>query len=511
MQRFTLSSAGWPPQRPASGRWSGPAAGVLAGLAALALGALSVTQPLAAAALALLTFLLAAVLFLYAHLPRLALGALGLCLIGYALFGRGFAYLGVAPLYVGEAALLLCLLAAALHTRWRVLAASPLTYLLGVYLLIGLVATVPQIGIYGLISLRDAVLWGYGLFALAVAALLIRFGAVTQVAATSLRFVPIFLVCAPLATLAVQLFGGAIPRLPGTDAALIEVKGGDVAVHLAGIAALLMLGLPRLLSRGRLSTLARHEWLWWALWLATAAIPVFRVRAGLLAIAAAVLIVLVLRPASRWGKPAALVVLLLTLALAFNVTARVGEDRNTISAEALLLNIQSIAGSSGEGYRDGTRGWRLRWWTEITHYTFGGPYFWTGKGYGINLADADGFQLGDHSLRSPHNGHLTILARSGVPGFAAWIVLQLTFALSLLRAYLRAQRNGQTLWARLNLFTLAYWAAFMVNASFDVYLEGPQGGIWFWCVFGFGLALLEVQRRAAATPPFQAALPGGTA
>ena len=35
----------------------------------------------------------------------------------------------------------------------------------------------------------------------------------------------------------------------------------------------------------------------------------------------------------------------------------------------------------------------------------------------------------------------------------------------------------------------------MINASFDVYLEGPQGGIWFWSFFGFGMALLEVQRR----------------
>jgi hypothetical protein len=33
-----------------------------------------------------------------------------------------------------------------------------------------------------------------------------------------------------------------------------------------------------------------------------------------------------------------------------------------------------------------------------------------------------------------------------------------------------------------------------VNASFDVYLEGPQAGIWFWCVFGFGIAALETQR-----------------
>jgi hypothetical protein len=34
----------------------------------------------------------------------------------------------------------------------------------------------------------------------------------------------------------------------------------------------------------------------------------------------------------------------------------------------------------------------------------------------------------------------------------------------------------------------AYWLAALVNASFDVYLEGPQGGIWFWSVIGLGIA-----------------------
>jgi hypothetical protein len=474
------------------------------GAAGLLVGVLAVYSPVTATAAALLTVLVALTLSLRRQLPRLALTTLGTCLLGYALFGRGFAYLGAPPLYVGELALVLCLAAALLNTRWRALAHSPLTYLLGLFMLTGLVATLSQVGVHGLDSFRDAVLWGYSLFALGVAALLLRLGAVTEVARSYLRFAAVFLACAPVAIFVFQTFGGALPRLPGTDAALIEIKGGDIAVHLAGVAALLLLGLPRLLSAGagRLSVLTRYEWLWWALWLATAAIPVFRVRAGLLAIAASGLLVLGLRLAARtgttgprWGKPAALIALLLTAALAFNFSVKLGEDRNTVSAEALLLNVQSIAGSSGEGYRDGTKGWRLRWWAEIVNYTIHGPYFWTGKGYGVNLADADGFQLGEGNLRSPHNGHLTILARSGVPGFAAWVILQLTFALSLMRAYFRATRAGQVLWARLNLWTLAYWAAFMVNAGFDVYLEGPQGGIWFWSLFGFGLALLETQRR----------------
>jgi hypothetical protein len=37
-----------------------------------------------------------------------------------------------------------------------------------------------------------------------------------------------------------------------------------------------------------------------------------------------------------------------------------------------------------------------------------------------------------------------------------------------------------------------YWVAFIVNASFDVFLEGPMGGVWFWVLFGFGLAAVRV-------------------
>lgn len=495
------------PSGPLSSLRAAPSLLILGGLGLLAcaamVGTLTVWNPLLATIAALLVFTLAAALAVRVHLPRLALAGLGVCLLGYAMMGRGFAYLGVAPLFIGELLLAACLLATLVSFAGKQLTQSKIVAVLLAFLLIGLIATLPHIGRYGLDALRDAVLWGYGLFGLVVAALLLHTGLTLQAARTYLKFVPVFLVWTPLAVIVFELFGSALPRFPGTDVALIELKGGDVAVHLAGIAALLMLGLPQLLrpAAQRLSASAssRQEWLWWALWLAAALIPVFRVRAGILAIAAAILIVLALRlgagVGTRWGKPALLFTLALTALLTFGGRISLGEERNTISAQALLLNLQGITGQTGDGDRDGSRGWRLKWWTDIVNYTVRGPYFWTGKGYGVNLADDDGYQLADRSLRSPHNGHLSILARSGVPGLLAWALLQLAFAAALLRAYLLAKRAGQDLWVRLNVWVLAYWTAFMVNASFDVYLEGPQGGIWFWCLFGFGLALLETQRR----------------
>ena len=194
---------------------------------------------------------------------------------------------------------------------------------------------------------------------------------------------------------------------------------------------------------------------------------------------------------ARITASAGAVVLML---VTFDVSIDIGDARK-ISPSQIAENAVSISNDHSSGTLEGSRTWRLMWWNRILGYTVHGDYFWTGKGFGINLADADGFQVySDHTLRSPHNGHLTILARSGVPGFALWALLQLGFAAALVRATLRAYRRKQDWWARLNVWILAYWLACVVNGGFDVFLEGPQGGIWFWSIMGFGMAALITQR-----------------
>ena len=47
-----------------------------------------------------------------------------------------------------------------------------------------------------------------------------------------------------------------------------------------------------------------------------------------------------------------------------------------------------------------------------------------------------------------------------------------------------------------------------MNASFDVYLQGPMGGIWYWSIIGLGIAVAgfiarearEVQDGSRAAP-----------
>jgi O-antigen ligase len=219
-------------------------------------------------------------------------------------------------------------------------------------------------------------------------------------------------------------------------------------VHLGGAAVFLLLGLHQVSMRPSKTRSSLKEWVWWMAWLAGYLVVATGNRGGLLAALIAILVVLLLRPLSEWGKVGLKVVLigsLLTVvffALDLDIDLR-GTSRK-ISPQQILANLQSITGSGPQEQLEGTKTWRLIWWNDIIDYTLFGEYFWTGKGFGINLADDDGFQVSTGApLRSPHNGHLTVLARTGIPGLILWTLLQGTFAVSLLRAYFHARRARQ--------------------------------------------------------------------
>ena len=187
-----------------------------------------------------------------------------------------------------------------------------------------------------------------------------------------------------------------------------------------------------------------------------------------------------------------------------DVVARAGDyilpppvsEGRPATIEQIFENIGSIFSPVEDEGLEGTKRFRLRWWGAIINYTVFGEHFWTGKGFGINLADADGFQANvDGSLRAPHNSHMTALARMGVPGFVLWVLLQGGFAIGLLWSVLVNRRAGDLKLAAMGGWILAYWAAMMVNTSFDPYLEGPQGGIWFWSLFGLGMVVMRFTTR----------------
>lgn len=438
-------------------------------------------------------------------LPRLFLYALAVLLIGYAVVGRGFAHLGVPPVYVGEIVLALGLVAALLGGGVRPAFRSRVVWLIVAFMAWGVWRTVPYLGKYGVVALRDGVTWGYAVFAILVSAFVLRTGWLPRIVRSYRHLVPLVLIGA-LAMIALDHFSGIRIVIPGSHAGLFDAKAGAIAVHLAGVGVFLTLGLHRVRNRGTDSVGSWMEWVWWGLWLGGFLMSGILNRGGMLAMVGALATVFVLRPSPRLAKVAFLGIMGLSALVVLDL--RVDLQKRELSTEQIVANLQSIAGADDEKSLAGTRDWRLRWWNTILDYTVFGPYFWTGKGFGVNLSIDDGILLhespDDPPTRSPHNGHLTVLARMGVPGLALWALLQATFGALMLKAYLRARRERRDDWARVNLWILAFWVAFLIHMNFSVFLEGPHGGIWFWSLLGFGIAALEIQKSLPRTAPRRA-------
>jgi len=415
-------------------------------------------------------------------------GALGVCLLGYGLFGRPFAYVGVPPVFIGEIMLVIgVVLAARVGRVGEALSSWPLR-LWAVLLVWVAVRTAPFLGRDGIDAARDAMQVGYGIYAVVLASLLLAEpDRLRELAAKYWTFALVMLWTAWVVYGLAKTLGEMKPTLPwAPDVTVFNGKGGDLMVQLTGVVAYMMVSARRL-------TVAQI-----VLAVFTVLIVMVSNRGGMVAFTLGMGAVWLMRPAGTGGSRfvytlAAL--MMLALLIGPLVQVKIQGGTRDLSVEQVVENVTSIFVSSGEGNLDGTKKWRLLWWGEIIDYTFGGPHFWTGKGFGVNLADADGFAVDEEgSLRSPHNGHLTILARAGVPGFLLWLALHLSWVGAILGAWVSARARDQRRWMALFAWLVGFWVAAMVNASFDVYLEGPMGGVWVWSVIGVGVAAVRLFR-----------------
>jgi len=470
---------------PPPGGWriGSPAAAVpLVGIACAILVGLAVALGPLGAVAAVLVLATAGIVLLGRRIVPVFLGSLGVLLIAYAFLGRGIAHVGIGPVYLGE--FVLALAVPALLYSLRRAHISAVHVLLIAFMIWGAVRTVPYIGTYGIDALRDAVTWGYGFFALAVSFTLTPRMLPIMVRAYRRLALPL-VAWMPIAAVLTLIYGSVLPAAPGSDVPLIYFKAGDSGVHLAGVAAFVLLGLY---GWGRARVLV-SDFLLWLAWLVSFAVVAAINRGGMVAASFAAFSGLFVRRLSRWLVPLGLGLLIVSAAWLVNPRVDLGIER-TVSVDQLVQNVTSIFTSQGGTQTEATKEWRLAWWGKIVGYTIQGPYFWTGKGYGINLAVDDGFtSVAESDLRAPHSTTFEVLARSGVPGLVLWLVLQVAFAATLLRAGFRARRAGNTALVAMLGWVFVYWSAALLNSSVDVYLDGPQGGIWFWAVIGLGLFL----------------------
>ena len=75
-----------------------------------------------------------------------------------------------------------------------------------------------------------------------------------------------------------------------------------------------------------------------------------------------------------------------------------------------------------------------------------------------------------------------------------WLVTGMAWFGMLLRNIALARRRGDPQWANVFIWNGCYAGAILIDATFDVALEGPMLGIWFWVLFGLGIASSMIYR-----------------
>jgi hypothetical protein len=418
---------------------------------------------------------------------------LGLLFVIYATLGRTGAHIGIplsreTGIYIGDLMLLLGLAMLTVQGGYERFFTLPIAWVWFLFFIWNLVQTLPYLPTYGMVSLRDGALWGYSLFAVIVASRLVARPSGFVVLFNQFGRFARYYVYFVLLVVPISLFfkddslGFAAPVLT----ALTPHVTGSMA-----FVACRFVSVP-------------GAW-WWAF-----AITIFasatQGRGVFMAFLAATAVLWLLNPWSMRPRVRSIGMigglgLLLAATMMLNLNLGISEHGRVVGPSQLLQNLVGALFQIGEtenGALDETRVWRMGVWNAIIDSTVFGPYFWTGKGYGINIVDDAGFSLDtDPPTRSPENAHITVLARSGVPGLLLWVVLQLTWAVGILRVVFFARRTGRRRATGLLTFLLAYWMEYMVHAATGTVLEGPYGGIPFWTIFGIGVAAVRMVRRDA--------------
>ena len=375
-------------------------------------------------------------------------------LVGYAFMGKSFAYIGLYPLYVSEMSIMLGVGAMFYTRRIGVSLRSPVMVLFFMWMIWGAFRTVPYMDRYGMMTLRDGVIWGYILFTMYVYELMM---------AKPLRFVYFMqryswfaLVCPFVLLVAwtiLLFFRDKIPFMPllgGSEYKIIAIKQGDIFVHLTGAITFSALFSKTIQNRGAATFRIVKRYM---------TLPVLRVlasllivvlassgRGGLLAFTLSLIIYCVfIRKTLRIAIIGFVLVVLVGFSAFSGISVSSDDGERIISFDSVVSRMTSMFGSD-DFQLESTRKWRLDWWGKIYHYTFEGNYF-LGKGFGINIADSDGFQTmlsmedAHIKLRSPHNVHMNVMARAGVPGFSLWVVMHLMWFLTMMLSYVYAKKT----------------------------------------------------------------------
>ncbi len=231
-------------------------------------------------------------------------------------------------------------------------------------------------------------------------------------------------------------------------------------------------------------------------------IVIFQARITYLQVIMLLLVFAFLRPRDAARMTGALLVggvlLALVLTAGVEITGRLGDK---FSIDFLFDHFASIWGEYGGGQvssaADGVA-LRLGWWVRIWNDLTANPMsFLFGLGYGIPLTELR--TPNGAIVREPHNSFISLVARQGVVGLAAFVWVQLALIGSWFRVYRHFEREGDTRWRNNLLIMGTFFVLLTILALGQDGFEKPFNAIPYYFFWGVILrAEFEIRARSGA-------------
>jgi hypothetical protein len=276
------------------------------------------------------------------------------------------------------------------------------------------------------------------------------------------------------------------PKLPGAS-------GQPIAMFspFTTSGTMLLWGASFCIIRAQQGQAAHIRYILLAGFLVAFALTVLQQRTTYMQLLALVGLMLVLRPrAIRWlGVTIPLLIASLIVIAAFDLEVS-GRLTKQVSLSFFWDHILSIFGI-GQGdlapSADGVD-LRLGWWTRVyDRLTADSVTLITGLGYGIpltNFSDVLGV-----TTREPHNSVISVTARLGLIGIAAWLWMQIELFRAAFRAYRECMRTRRREVADFILLCLAFVVLSIGSCFGEDTFEKPYNTIPCYALWGFVLRI----------------------
>ena len=390
-------------------------------------------------------------------------------LLGYALGGKGFAYVSpYEPVFIGEISLAFCMGGFLLRAKQWGLVDTAIHKWIWVYLIYAGIHLWVDYNQYSLVAIRDSATAYYALFFIA-SFIMFRNQLVVSTFEKIIKVALLFGIIQMMNQFYGKTFGLAL-TFPGFG------SHADAYIQLSSAAALFFL------TRGMES----KKILYILIGVCAAGMLCSIKTSAVCALAA------VIGAAILWGRVRSLLIPSVFMGVTgFVVLALVTMFNPDFFAEHIASGETAetfgIEGGQFVGLR-GTSSWRLDWWMNIWDNTMAIAPFW-GQGFGADItgpylevwlgikADPAGY------ARYPHCVLFTIIGRLGLIGlfiFGALFIAIGVFSLRYCRRFFQAVDRRDA-----DVITFGVVVAGMVNGLLQATYEVPYGAIPFWVCLGY--------------------------